>query len=526
MGRPAKGSVFFEGGRWKVRVTTNRGKRPIIPVCDIGALAEDDTERAEKAGADIAREVRETGWEPDQDVPEMLVSTRRDETVSQWFSRWQIEREKKLTSAHKGKSHFEHWIEPVIGHLPIATLKRTDVERVVRALDAAIAGGEIRWKTADNIWGTLTKMLVDACGSKVPGIHAREDNPAGNVQGPDRGAERSGPYLYPSELEKVLACTAVPLKRRHIYALAVYTGLRRGELAVLRWEDIDLDAGNLLVHRAENYETGEEKTTKSKKTRRVPIEASLRELLAAMRGEPRSTVVGLPGSPTTAHVLEMETHLPRALQADLVRAGCTRAELFADDETRRPLCFHDLRHTYGTWRAIRGDDPLRIQRAMGHSDLETTQRYINEAETFDPSFGARVFAPLGETLPLRGDATALVLPGSAIFASENPLNTRRGERIRTSDEAADRRESRRQNETDRAETAPIEPNRQAFCQDDDDIAAALRRAIDNVTRRLASASDVEILRLVEERHDLRLQLRELEHRAVVDLDMERKRRQR
>jgi len=69
-------------------------------------------------------------------------------------------------------------------------------------------------------------------------------------------------------------------------------------------------------------------------------------------------------------------------------SGIKRADLFADDETRRPISFHDLRHTGITWRALRGDDPLKIQRAAGHDDLKTTQRYINEAQTFEgQSFG-------------------------------------------------------------------------------------------------------------------------------------------
>jgi hypothetical protein len=64
-------------------------------------------------------------------------------------------------------------------------------------------------------------------------------------------------------------------------------------------------------------------------------------------------------------------------------AGVPRAELFADDETRRPMSFHDLRHTGITWRAVRGDNHLKVQRAAGHDDLRTTQRYINEAQTFE-----------------------------------------------------------------------------------------------------------------------------------------------
>jgi hypothetical protein len=56
--------------------------------------------------------------------------------------------------------------------------------------------------------------------------------------------------------------------------------------------------------------------------------------------------------------------------------------------------FHDLRHTGITWRAVRGDEPLKIQRAAGHDDLATTQRYINEAETFEGVRFGEPFPPV------------------------------------------------------------------------------------------------------------------------------------
>lgn len=66
-----------------------------------------------------------------------------------------------------------------------------------------------------------------------------------------------------------------------------------------------------------------------------------------------------------------------------------REDLFADDQSRRPLSWHDLRHTGIPWRAVRGDDPIKIQRAAGHSDFAMTSIYIKEAQTFEDaqSFG-------------------------------------------------------------------------------------------------------------------------------------------
>jgi integrase len=89
--------------------------------------------------------------------------------------------------------------------------------------------------------------------------------------------------------------------------------------------------------------------------------------------------------------------LPMLLRADLKHAGVTRAHIEADDATRRPLDFHDLRHTYGTWRAIRGDELTKISRAMGHRTTSVAERYVNEAEAFDLK-GAAVFGHLRSSL--------------------------------------------------------------------------------------------------------------------------------
>jgi hypothetical protein len=75
--------------------------------------------------------------------------------------------------------------------------------------------------------------------------------------------------------------------------------------------------------------------------------------------------------------------LSTRLRKYLAWAGVTRAELFADDRTRKQITFYDLRATGITWMAIRGDGHLRIQSRAGHSDFRTTQGYIREAESLE-----------------------------------------------------------------------------------------------------------------------------------------------
>ena len=64
----------------------------------------------------------------------------------------------------------------------------------------------------------------------------------------------------------------------------------------------------------------------------------------------------------------------RPLDKSALVARFKRARDAAD---LRPLRFHDLRHTYGSLLAQAGVDILSIKNAMGHSDLQTTQRYLH-----------------------------------------------------------------------------------------------------------------------------------------------------
>lgn len=100
------------------------------------------------------------------------------------------------------------------------------------------------------------------------------------------------------------------------------------------------------------------------------IEPDLFPLLRAVHSESNATtqpvgvIIDLPD----------DRPLARELRRVLARAGTTRANLFAaDDLTRKPITWHDLRATGLTWIAIRGDDPLKIMQRAGHTDFATTQ---------------------------------------------------------------------------------------------------------------------------------------------------------
>jgi integrase len=305
-----------------------------------------------------------------------------------YFDLWNKAREGRIRTTADERGRWKHWISPHLGPKPIASVTTRDLEELVSSLDKAVRDGRIAWKTAIHVWGCVTKLFDDATRGKDLTLRCLATNPARDVRGPDRGHDRASAFLFPGELDALLSKETIPLRRRAMYALAVYLGCRAGELRGLDWDGVHEEQGFVHVHRSVDGVTGKAKTTKTGRSRRVPIEPALLPLLAKMREES-----GGEGKVVTAP----SWHLAPLLRADLRHAGCERADLEADDETRRPIDFHDLRHTYGTWRAIRGDELTKISRAMGHSTTAMTERYVNEAEAFDLG-GTAVFGPLPSAL--------------------------------------------------------------------------------------------------------------------------------
>ncbi len=137
--------------------------------------------------------------------------------------------------------------------------------------------------------------------------------------------------------------------------------------------------GTLHVHVTRTHE-GVLGDTKTGATRRIQLEPAVRPLLGAMMDRARLRAAD-GGHALLVEDMPRRTYLAAALRKHLAIAGITRAELFADDDTRRPISFHDLRATGVTWRAVRGDSPIAIQHDAGHSTFATTQGYVRLAGT-------------------------------------------------------------------------------------------------------------------------------------------------
>lgn len=301
------------------------------------------------------------------------------ETLGDWFARWEEDRTRRGLGCDEGR--FRKWIAPRLGSRPVAAIRRDELEAWVEWIEGRVAAGELAGTTAWRVWTTLSSMMRDAWGARSKALRVRSDNPLRDVRPPERGRARVGTFLYPSEFTRLMLCSSVWLRTRRRIALAVYLYPRASELAALRWSDIDLRTGRIHIH------AGRSGGTKTGEDRQFVAEAPILELLRAMRKEePRAKFV-IRGATTAG-----------ALRKALKKAGCKRADLYASDERRRPITFHDLRATGITWQAMRGDSPALISERVGHLHLATTEQYMRRGRLMALARGERVFPDLPRAL--------------------------------------------------------------------------------------------------------------------------------
>jgi integrase len=195
------------------------------------------------------------------------------------------------------------------------------------------------------------------------------------------GRHRDRPKAQTSEEDE---CSETQRAEDHqdaeIVRVAAYAGLRQGELLALRWHDVDFGGSALSVARA--MSAGVESSTKSGRVRRMPLADQAAAALDRMSRREHFT---------SADDLVFCSALGRSLDDSALRRRYRRAQAAAGV---RPLRFHDLRHTFGSLLAMRGVDVVTIQKAMGHSALATTSRYLHarpaseQAQAFTATFAA------------------------------------------------------------------------------------------------------------------------------------------
>jgi integrase len=231
---------------------------------------------------------------------------------------------------------------PALGHLALNAIKPPDVEIYKsRKLNEGLAR-----KSVNNHLTVLRRSLAIAVEwgliESVPVIRWLELPPP------------EFDFLTIVEARRLIE--AADAEWRCMIIVAVRTGLRLGELLALRWVDVDLDGGRLVVRRA--AARGVIGTPKNGKAREVPLSEQAADALRNQQPRRGEFVFCTPaGSMLTRGA----TKWP--LKRALARSGL------------RTIGWHVLRHSFASQLVMRGAPLKSVQELLGHSTIEMTMRY-------------------------------------------------------------------------------------------------------------------------------------------------------
>ncbi len=374
-GRPATGQVKWlydsQGKRWcwHARFTVNGKRKPFTPLHP--DILEHEIDKARACAAETSAALR--------GAREVAVR----ETVAEWFERFHAHKQARGLSTVKDMvGRARKWILPTVGAKDITAVTSEDIEAVVRRLDRAGEAyqaegpgkGRLAPGTIANVWGDLQHAFDEAVRSKEPKLRVLKASPCATVRGPEGGDDRQGQILYSDEFAALVTCEAVPLYRRQAYAMATYIAGRASELEALTAADVDLARGTIAIAKqADRKSKGRagDKRTKTRRSRTVDIEPNLRPLIEWLCTHPRGKGGRLLHMPPPEDRAEL-------FRKDLVTAGLDRKALhIVGDPSERAIVFHDMRDTCLTWMAVRGDSSIQIQWRGGHTDINTTQGYLD-----------------------------------------------------------------------------------------------------------------------------------------------------
>jgi integrase len=145
------------------------------------------------------------------------------------------------------------------------------------------------------------------------------------------------------------------------WALAIYTGMRSGELYALTWDKVSFENRQIVVDQAWNSKDGF-KSTKSGHDRIVPINDNLMHVLKELKLANEGGQFVLPRQGKWD-----KGEQARELQKFLILNGLP------------PVRFHDLRATWATILLSKGVEPVRVMKMGGWRDMKTMMIYTRMA---------------------------------------------------------------------------------------------------------------------------------------------------
>ena len=240
---------------------------------------------------------------------------------------------------------------------PANEITRADVKDVLRTMEQEGHSANYQRKAKAAINHVFTWAIEERI---IQGI---EESPASGVTVAKEKEEKLPEVLNIDQIRRLL----LEAKRLEhpwypVWAMAILTGMRNGELFALLWSDVDFD--NRIIRLTKSYNTRARavKSTKAGYWRNVPISRELHQLLSELKLS----------AGNREHVLPRHWQWDRGEQDRILRMFCLGIGIPS-------VRFHALRACFATQLMGLNVAPIRVMKICGWRDLKTMERYVRLA---------------------------------------------------------------------------------------------------------------------------------------------------
>jgi integrase len=299
-------------------------------------------------------------------------------TLGEWLIQWlndYVSINTTTRTLESYQSNIEGHLIPELGKIVLSELQPQDIQHYYAK---AISGGRVDGKGGLSARSVLYhhRILSKALDYAVKmGVVVRN---VVKMVDPPRVSKVKMNTLSPEEVIRFL--DAAEESNHYVYFVTLlYTGLRRGELLVLRWRNLDLNKGTLKVVetgyqlKSGEYIIKEPKTPHSR--RNITLSPKLVELLKLYKADQELLRIQLgvtlnpddfvfinhDGTPVTPNAVAL------SFQRTIKRAGL------------RNIRIHDLRHTHATLMLLAGVHPKVVSERLGHANISITMDIYSHA---------------------------------------------------------------------------------------------------------------------------------------------------
>ena len=300
-------------------------------------------------------------------------------TVSQFLDYWMenfVATSCTPLTHEKYKYDVDAYFKPFLGHYQIGQLQPAHIQKYYADM---LKSGNIRKG------GGLSKITVEnhhrllrSAFNKAVIWQMIGKNPFDSVQKPKPEHKEMNILTF----EQVNALLDAMGKSQYygIVFMAIYTGMRKGEILGLRWKDVNLEAGTIKVTQTlqrvigKGLVYGEPKTGSSRRTIHVSLsvvellkEIKVRQTENKLQYGPEYQDHGLVFCQKIGKPIDQQ-QMRKTYKAALRRAGLP------------DIRFHDLRHTHASLLLSEGSTPLKVvQERLGHSRPSITADVYSHA---------------------------------------------------------------------------------------------------------------------------------------------------